>query len=86
MNTLISTFSVTDLRHRTNKVLQEANRKGYAYLLRRSKIEGAIVDLGYLTALQEAYEDYLDTLEFDATINLPRISLERYKKLLKKGK
>ena len=86
MNTLTTTFSVTDLRHKTNKVLREACEKSYVYLLRRSKPEAAIVDINYLTALQEAYEDYLDTLEFDKTIRLKRITLEEHKKKIAANK
>lgn len=74
----MSTFSITDLRHNTLKVLKTARDKGVTYLLRHSKAEAALVDINYLAALQEAYEDYLDTLEFDATINLKRIPFENH--------
>lgn len=80
MNTSTVTFSVTDLRHKTNKVLREVSERSYVYLLRRSKAEAAIVDINYLTALQEAYEDNLDSIEFDKTINLKKISLAEHKK------
>lgn len=80
MNTSVATSTITDLRHKTNKVLLQAEEKGYVYLLRRSKLTAAIVDIKYLTALQEAYEDYLDTLEFDETIKLKRIPLVKTKK------
>lgn len=86
MNTSTATFSVTDLRHKTNQVLREACEKSYVYLLRRSKAAAAVVDINYLTALQEAYEDYLDSIEFDKTINLKKISLEEHKKRIAKGK
>lgn len=76
MDTSIVTFSVTDLRHKTKKVLKEAGERGYVFLLRHSKAEAALVDINYLAALQEAYEDYLDTLEFDKTIGLKRIPLK----------
>lgn len=76
----MDTSTITDLRHRTNKVLQKAEEKGYVYLVRRSKVEAAVVDIKYLNALQEAYEDYLDTLEFDNTVNLKRIPLTKAKK------
>lgn len=80
MNTNIATFSVTDLRHKTSEVLRSVADQGFAYLLRRSKLTAAIVDPDYLTALQEAYEDYLDTLEFDQTVGLKRVSLGEHKK------
>ena len=80
MDTTIITSTITDLRHKTNKVLLKAEERGYVYLLRRSKVAAAVVDVQYLTALQEAYEDYLDTLEFDRTIKLKRIPLARAKK------
>lgn len=75
MNTSVIISTITDLRHQTNKVLLKAQENSYVYLLRRSKPAVAIVDIKYLNALQQAYEDYLDTLEFDATIKLKRISL-----------
>ena len=78
MDTSSVTFSVTDLRHKTNKVLKMASEKGFVYLIRRSKTEAAVVDIGYLNALREAYEDYLDTLEFDKTIDLKRIPLSKH--------
>ena len=84
MNTSNVSFSVTDLRHKTAEVLEKTARDGYVYLLRRSKPEAAVVDIAYLTALQEAYEDYLDTLEFDRTVKLKKIPLELYKKKMKK--
>lgn len=80
MNTNIVTFSVTDLRHKTAQVLKKVTSHGPVYLLRRSKLEAALVDPNYLATLEEAYEDYLDTLEFDQTIGLKRIPLLRHKK------
>lgn len=80
MNTLNDTFSVTDLRHKTNEVLKNASKRGIVYLLRHSKKEAALVDINYLKALQEAHEDYLDVLEFDKTIGMKRISLTQHKK------
>ena len=84
MYTSTDTFSVTDLRHQTTKVFKEALAKGYVYLVRRSKPEFALVDIEYLKALQEAYEDHLDTVEFDKTVDLKRISLADHKKRIKK--
>ena len=80
MNTLNDTFSVTDLRHKTNAILKQAANQGIVYLLRHSKKEAAIIDIEYLKSLQEAYEDYLDILEFDRTIVQKRISLETHMK------
>ncbi|OGF98648.1 hypothetical protein A2153_04115 [Candidatus Gottesmanbacteria bacterium RBG_16_38_7b] len=80
MNTLNDTFSVTDLRHKTSEVLDKVAEKGIVYLVRRSKTEAALVDMEYLAALQQAYEDYLDTLEFDQTVSLKRIPLSKHKK------
>lgn len=80
MITPLNTFSVTDLRHKTNKVLKAAENTGVVYLVRRSKTEAAVVNLDYLAALQEAYEDYLDTLEFDQTKSLKRTPLGEHKK------
>ena len=74
------TYSVTDLRHKTNEVLKQAAAKGFVYLLRNSKAEAAIVNLEYLMALREAYEDYLDIIEFDKTILLKKIPLGIHKK------
>lgn len=81
MDTYTDTYSVTDLRHKTNEILKVASAKGMVYLVRRSKAEAAIVDLDYLNALREAYEDYLDTLEFDRTIRLKKIPLAKHKKI-----
>jgi len=86
MDTSIVTFSVTDLRHKTNEVLKEAVQRGYAYLLRRSKPAAAVVDINYLAALQEVYEDSLDIAEFDRTVKLPRILLEKHKQRKTRGK
>lgn len=78
MYTSDSTFSVTDLRHKTTKVLEEVKIQGIVRLLNRSKTEAALVDIDYFNALQEAYEDYLDTLEFDKTVGLKRIPLSKH--------
>jgi len=81
MNTNIDTYSVTDLRHRTSEVLKKVAAGGLVYLVRNSKAEAAMIDVDYLSALRQAYEDYLDTLEFDKTITLKRIPLEKHKKV-----
>ena len=80
MNTLDNTFSVTDLRHKTNKILDKVGEVGLAFLVRRSKTEAAIIDIEYLRALQEAYEDYMDTLDFDENIKQKRVALNQHKK------
>jgi prevent-host-death family protein len=80
----MDTFSVTDLRHKTNIVLKRVAEKGMVYLVRHSKSEAAIVDAAYFNALKEAYENYLDTMEFDRTISLKRIPLETHLRARKK--
>ena len=80
MDTHNATYTVTDLRHKTLSVLKETMKYGYTLILRKSKPAAALVDMQYLKALQQAYEDYLDTLEFDSTIGLKRISLQKHKK------
>ena len=78
MDTNLDTYSVTDLRHKTNVVLKSTKRKGVTYLFRHSKAEAALVDIAYLRALQQAYEDYVDTLEFDQTFTMKRIPLKKH--------
>lgn len=80
MDTSIDTFSVTELRHKTNQVLKEVDIKGVVYLVKRSKPTAAMVDIAYLRVLQDTYEDYLDTLEFDKTVTLKRVPLEKHKR------
>lgn len=80
MNTQNSTFSVTDLRHKTSRVLQKAQDNGVVFVVQHSRIKAAVVDPEYLATLQKTHEDYLDILEFDQTIGLPRISLKKHKR------
>ena len=80
MNTNLHTFSVTDLRHKTSHVLSEATKRGMVYLVSHSKPKAAVVDIAYLQALQEAYEGYLDILEYDRTKDLARVPLAKHKK------
>ncbi len=61
----MNTFSVTDLRHKTNDVLAAAKQLGYVSVVKNSQTNTYIVDSNYFHALQEAYEDYLDTIEYD---------------------
>ncbi len=72
----MNTYTVTDLRHKTSDVIAAATSLGYVHIIQNSKPKVAVVDSEYLASLQEAYEDYMDTLEFDRTVNLPTISLE----------
>jgi len=72
------TYSITDLRQKTTQVLKDASSAGYGYVMHRSRPKAAIVDIDYLQMLQAAYEDYLDMLEYDKTINLPRIPLSQH--------
>ena len=74
----MNTYSITDLRQRTLEVVNAASALGYVQIIQNSKAKVAVVDSGYLAALQEAHEDYLDTLEFDRTVNLPTITLEEH--------
>lgn len=80
MYTLNNTFSVTDLRQKTTKILKEIKETGFAYVLNRSKTEAALVDIDYLTALQEAYEDQVDIKEFKKTVGLKRVPFEVHMK------
>ena len=86
MDINVVTFSVSDLRHNTTKVLKETLDRGFAYLLRHSKPEFALVDINYLQSLREAHEDYLDMLEFDKTVNLKRIPFATHQKRFKESK
>ena len=80
MSAIPATLTVTDLRRKSAKVLKNLSEEKLFLLLQNSKPKGALVDLEYLRMLQEAYEDYLDVLEFDKTINEKTISWEKYKK------
>lgn len=71
-------FSITDLRYKTKSVLKQTQERGIVYLLRKSKIEAALVDINYLQALQEVYEEYLDIIEYDKSISLKRIPIEKH--------
>lgn len=61
----MDTFSVTDLRHKTNNVLSAAKQYGYVPVLKNSQYDAIIVDPKYFSALQDALQDYLDILEYD---------------------
>jgi PHD/YefM family antitoxin component YafN of YafNO toxin-antitoxin module len=64
----MNTFSVTDLRQKTNIVLSAATQFGYVPVVKNSKTSSYVVDAKYFQALQEAYEDYLDVLELEKGI------------------
>lgn len=84
MDTLSATFTVTDLRKKTKKVMKAAEESGYVHIFHRSRAKVSLIDSAYLKVLQSAYEDYLDTLEFDRTVNLKRIPLEIHRRKLHK--
>lgn len=62
----MDTYSITDLRHKTSDVLAAAQQLGYVSVVKNSQKNAYVVDAKYFLALQEAYEDYLDMLEYDA--------------------
>ena len=80
MSAIPATLTVTDLRRKSAWALNNLNEEKLFLLLQNSKPKGALVDLEYLKMLQTAYEDYLDVLEFDKTINEKTISWKEYKK------
>ena len=80
MSAIPATLTVTDLRRKSAWALNNLNEEKLFLLLQNSKPKGALVDLEYLKMLQTAYEDYLDILEFDKTINEKTISWKEYKK------
>lgn len=80
MYTNINTYSVTDLRQKTAKVLADVLKGGVGYIIKNSKPQFALVDIEYLKTLQEAYEDYLDVIEFDKRSKEKTISWKDYKK------
>ena len=80
MSAIPATLTVTDLRRKSAWALNNLNEEKLFLLLQNSKPKGALVDLQYLKMLQTAYEDYLDVLEFDKTINEKTISWKEYKK------
>lgn len=85
---LTNSFSITDLRQRTLDVINAAKASGYVQIIHNSKANVAVVDAAYLTALQEAYEDQIDILEFDRHKDEPTVALDEYlrKRFAKKAK
>lgn len=82
---MTDTYSVTDLRQKTALVLADAKENGYVAVVKNSKKDAYIVSAEYFLAMQEAYDDYLDNIEFEKGMESlkkePAIPLE---KLLKK--
>jgi len=74
----MNTYSVTDLRHKTNDVIAAAQTKDYVHIIQNSKTPVAVVDSQYLAALQEAYEDSLDIQEVKRVKDEPTITLEEH--------
>ncbi|OHA75877.1 MAG: hypothetical protein A3A32_02585 [Candidatus Wildermuthbacteria bacterium RIFCSPLOWO2_01_FULL_48_35] len=76
---ITNSFSITDLRQKTLDVINAAKASGYVQIIQNSKVDVAVVDAAYLTALQEAYEDQMDIIEFDRVKNDPPVmSLDEY--------
>jgi PHD/YefM family antitoxin component YafN of YafNO toxin-antitoxin module len=71
--------TVTELRRKSASILKTLADEKLLLLIQNSKPRGALVDLEYLKMLQEAYEDYLDTLAFDQAVDQPTISWEKHK-------
>ena len=80
MTTIPTALTVTDLRRKSAKVLKDLSEEKLFLLLQNSKLKGVVVDIDYFKMLQEVYEDYLDTQEFDKTIKEPVTSWKEYKK------
>ncbi len=62
---ITSTFTITDLRHNTNDIIDSLADNNAAYIMRNSKHAAVIVDVDYLHALESAYEDMLDAKNYD---------------------
>ena len=74
------TLSITDLRRKSASALKSLPKEKILLLLQNSKPKGALVDLKYLKMLQEAYEDYLDLLNFDKNLGEKTVSWKKYQK------
>lgn len=75
----MNAYSITDLRQKTLDVVNAAQALGYVQIIQNSKAKVAVVDSQYLSSLQEAYEDYLDMLEFDRVKDDPPVmTLDEY--------
>lgn len=65
MHIYMNTYSITDLRHKTTSVINDAKLHGYTSIVKNSQQDAFIVDPKYFLALQEVYENYLDIVEYD---------------------
>ena len=79
MLTIPNSTTVTELRRKSASILKSLADEKLLLLIQNSKPKGALVDLEYLKMLQGAYEDYLDILAFDQTINKPTITWEQHR-------
>jgi PHD/YefM family antitoxin component YafN of YafNO toxin-antitoxin module len=90
MLSIPSTTTITELRRESAKILKNLPKEKLMLLIQNSKPKGALIDLDYLKMLQEAYEDYMDTIAYDeavADINKePLIPWEEFKKESEKVK
>ncbi len=66
MYTCMNTYSITNLRHQTSAIIDNAKLYDYVVIVKNSKQNAFIVDPKYFLALQEAYENYLDIKEYNA--------------------
>ena len=75
----LNTISISELKQHPARALNDVvvSQKP-KIIVQRSTPKAVIMDIDYFNALQEAYEDYLDTLEFDKTISLKRVSLKHH--------
>ena len=75
-----NTISVTDLRRKVAEVLEGLEKDKLYLILQNYKPKGVLADLEYIKTLQEAYEDYLDIINFDDRKEESEISWDEYKK------
>ncbi|MBU0569963.1 hypothetical protein KKB40_04245 [Patescibacteria group bacterium] len=75
-----ATLTVTDLRRKSAKILNDLPQEKLLLLLQNSKLKGVLVDVDYFKMLQQAYEDFLDIQTFDEVIKEPVVSWKKYKK------
>lgn len=86
MNSIPNTLTITELRRKSASALKSLADEKLLLLIQNSKPKGALIDLEYLKTLQEAYEDYLDIVAFDKTIEEPTTSWREYKAKSKRNK
>lgn len=75
-----ATLTVTDLRRKSAKILNDLPQEKLLLLLQNSKLKGVLVDVDYFRMLQQAYEDFLDIQTFDEAIKESTVSWKKYKK------